>query len=243
MSLIKSNNILLLLVFIIFTFVSAKAQQNNDTVCGVIDNYDKTINDAAYKPNVDVYGNTVSGAELGNGPSKHFLPEIIRIPINIDLVNYVDQDLPEGIQMESNFGMLEIHPDGKVIFNNQDITDSTHSYCEDDKSVVHEAVQIQQRTHHQSSQQTADNYTQSSFSGATNAPANILAEPSLNEPALTEPVLTEPMLSNRNAVSQQRKRGEPIILGNGPEYKDATQGTMQGLNRKEGSEIISGGEN
>lgn len=241
MTLKKYNKSLLLNILIVFCLtIPSLASANNGPVCQVVQNYEK-VAAANYQPGLDAQGNRVIAAELGNGPSS-FLPDVIRIPVNIDLVQYVQQQLPAGMQMESNFGMVEIHPDGKVLYNDQDITNTTYAYCglqapalteSSDKAAA--VIAKPQVPHNQPV--------------ATAAPAKIIAEPALVEPQMNEPELSEPVLYGQKPrqprVSEMAQEQvdpnapkKPIILGNPPRRSEL--GSTKPAAVENGTDVQSG---
>lgn len=84
--------------------------------------------DVTYKPGVDVHGNPVVPADLNAVPN--MVPDIIKIPMNIDLAQRLGK-VPAGMDMKSEMGMAEIHRDGRVTFNGQDLTQQTAVVCGD----------------------------------------------------------------------------------------------------------------
>lgn len=133
MTLKNVSNVLLFNAIICFLSTAALAQ---NTICPVLEKYNVPVNvqkphaailGAEYQPGVDVNGNAVAAADV-NGVLQA-MPDIIRIPINIDLVNYIQQTLPLGTEMDTSLGMVEIHKDGRIFYNDQDITTQTQTLC------------------------------------------------------------------------------------------------------------------
>jgi hypothetical protein len=83
--------------------------------------------DASYKPGVDVYGNKVVSADLYS--NNQLIPDVVTVPLTRDLATRFI-DMGEGVAMEAVIGDIQIYPDGKVIFNNQDITKSAREICQ-----------------------------------------------------------------------------------------------------------------
>lgn len=82
---------------------------------------------AEYQPGIDVHGNPVTPADL-NEPVKAF-SNAIRIPITIDLAQQLTQTVPQGTELQAAVGMIEVHSNGRVLYNEQDITDETMKLC------------------------------------------------------------------------------------------------------------------
>ena len=81
---------------------------------------------AAYQPGVDVHGNPVMPADVNAAPS--MVPDVIRIPMTVDLAQRLGT-VPAGMELKADTGMVEIHKDGKVIFNGQDFTTQSVAVC------------------------------------------------------------------------------------------------------------------
>lgn len=122
---------ILFILLLLFVFPSASYAQNSEALCSFLppQNHDNASVGAAYVPGVDVQGRPVAPANLGGGSGQDFLPDVIRIPLNIDLAQRLDQDLPEGAQMEAGLGMIEIYKDGHVAFNGRDLTPQVYQLC------------------------------------------------------------------------------------------------------------------
>ncbi len=64
--------------------------------------------DVAYQPGVDVNGNPVVPADVGSVSS--IVPDIVRIPLNIDLAQRLGA-VPTGAKLDADMGFVEIHKD------------------------------------------------------------------------------------------------------------------------------------
>lgn len=58
--------------------------------------------------------------------------EKVIIPITIDMAARYGIDVPNGILLESNVGMIEIYKDGRIIYNGEDITGNIEEKCNHD---------------------------------------------------------------------------------------------------------------
>lgn len=105
--------------------VSLHAQESIEPVCQILEKHTPT-SDVAYQAGVDVYGRSVVPADLNAAPS--ILPEIIKIPLTLDMAKRMNF-LVQGLDMEAPLGMLEIHPDGRVRYNDQDWSAPVMTLC------------------------------------------------------------------------------------------------------------------
>jgi hypothetical protein len=83
--------------------------------------------DVAYQPGVDVHGKAVVPADM-NAPIIT-PPKVIEIPLTADLAQWAGLTLPSGTKMESVMGFIEAYPDGKILWNGQDITQNIAQNC------------------------------------------------------------------------------------------------------------------
>jgi len=81
--------------------------------------------DVAYQPGVDVHGNKVAPADLGGGVTFE-LPEVLEIPITVDLAERFD--LPEGTGLLAGdsltVGTLTVNRRGEFRLNGQLLGDA-----------------------------------------------------------------------------------------------------------------------
>lgn len=82
----------------------------------------KPADDVIYKPDPDVVP-----ADLNAYPD--LVPDVIEIPLTINMAERLNQKLPAGMQMESSLGIVQIHKDGTVIINGKDVTAETKAVC------------------------------------------------------------------------------------------------------------------
>jgi len=93
----------------------------------------KKINNqsATYQPGVDVNGNAVTPANLpsdGNAPAPIF-QNVTKVPLTVDLAEKIASLSGRGLEMNANFGLLSIHPDGRVTFGDDDMTSDVKTAC------------------------------------------------------------------------------------------------------------------
>ncbi len=83
--------------------------------------------DTVYRPGVDVNGQAVVVADVNAAPS--MAPDVVRIPMTVDLAQRLGS-VPAGAEMKAAMGMIEIHKDGRVSFNGQDMTEVAVVLCD-----------------------------------------------------------------------------------------------------------------
>lgn len=86
----------------------------------------------AYQPGVDVHGNPVVSADLND--KSYFMKDVVRIPLNIDLAQRFDRDWAPGTDMDAEIGIIEIYRDGRVMFNDRDVTEEAIAFCESEET-------------------------------------------------------------------------------------------------------------
>jgi hypothetical protein len=100
--------------------------EEKPAVCKIITAH-KPADDVAYKAGVDVYGNSVVPADINAAPFQ--APNVIKVPLDVDLAQRVNRLNDLGLQMEAPLGMLEVHQDGSVKYNGQDWTAPVLTLC------------------------------------------------------------------------------------------------------------------
>lgn len=97
---------------------------------------------ADYVAGVDVHGKNVTPADLNSGAS--VLPNPIIIPIEIDIASRYGIALPPDVEMKADILKINIFDDGRVTYNDQDITPNIKDICENfDKENVSGDGQIE----------------------------------------------------------------------------------------------------
>jgi len=105
------------------------AMANPSVLCSVRANYDAAAGDAAYKPGVDATGKPVVSADVSEQMTVPALKQTLRIPLDIDLAQRLNEVMPDGAKLEANVGLVEVSPDGKVVINGKDLTAPTTAMC------------------------------------------------------------------------------------------------------------------
>jgi hypothetical protein len=118
----------LALVTVSALLVSTSAFANDDSaVCHIVSSHAQVAAGAAYTPGVDVKGNPVAPADVNATPPMS-MPGVVRMPITMDMAQQLAA-APAGTEMKADVGWVEIHGDGKVLFNGQDVTAKTQTLC------------------------------------------------------------------------------------------------------------------
>lgn len=55
----------------------------------------------------------------------------ISVPIQVELLEYMDLDVPKGIDLEPYVAQVDVFQDGRVLYNGQDISKQTLVLCSD----------------------------------------------------------------------------------------------------------------
>ncbi len=60
------------------------------------------------------------------------VPDPIMLPVTIDMARRYHLDLPQGTNIESYIGMMEIYKDGRILYDGQDISGDIKDVCDSD---------------------------------------------------------------------------------------------------------------
>lgn len=83
---------------------------------------------AQYQPGVDVRGKPVVPADGGVAPVVS-VPDLVRIPVTIELAQQLGAAIPAGMELEAVAGVVNIDGGGKVTYNGQDLSQGTYALC------------------------------------------------------------------------------------------------------------------
>lgn len=106
--------------------ISVPAYAQNDLALCRLMAQNSGVKGAAYQPGVDVNGNAVAPADVSAVPS--IVPDVIRIPLTVDLAQRLGK-VPAGTELKTDMGMVEIHKDGRVVFNGEDWSNQAAVIC------------------------------------------------------------------------------------------------------------------
>jgi len=124
-------------LMLFFAAAAAGAQSiitTNETFCQVLSVH-TPAEGVNYIPGKDGKGNDVAPATIGGDEIKA-VPDIIRMPLTLDLAGEINGMLPEGSRLPAGseadalIGVVDIHADGKVFYNGTDISNQAHVLCE-----------------------------------------------------------------------------------------------------------------
>lgn len=105
-----------------------KAQEGQPPECRLLPEH-KANASVAYQPGVDVHGKPVVPADLNAAPMDMGRQSVI-VPLNIDLAKRLQGSGVQGLNLESTLGFLEIQPNGRVLYNGQDLTTQVYVLCD-----------------------------------------------------------------------------------------------------------------
>ncbi len=120
------NKGFLLFVFSILLASTQAFAGNTEALCRFAKLY-APVKGADYVPGVDVHGNNVVPADINAAAST--LPDIIRLPMTVDMATGLSMVLPTGTKLEAETGMIEIHRNGSVVYNGHDLSAATSVMC------------------------------------------------------------------------------------------------------------------
>lgn len=123
----KTAKIHLLIAFISFPAL-AQEMTPLPPECNVLKEH-VAKDDVAYQAGVDVHGKAVVPADI-NAPVMD-VPETMVVPLTVDLAKRLSftSASAKGIEMEGTMGFLEISKNGRVTFNDKDVTSQVYVFC------------------------------------------------------------------------------------------------------------------
>lgn len=112
-------------------------EQEVPAICRIVAGH-KPSSDTAYKPGVGIRGQYVVPADLNQRPFR--LPETIKIPLTVDLVERIKGETPheedhaylDGLLGEVELGIIEIADNGSIQYEGEDWSAPVHAVCEKD---------------------------------------------------------------------------------------------------------------
>lgn len=146
---------------------------------------------SSYQGGVSVDGKAVAPADVP-APA---MPTV-RIPLTVDLAQRMNEILPEGMKLETQTGMVEIHNGGRVLFNGKDMTGPANVLCSNISKQKEAAMKtkdaVKKKKH---------------VKRAADVPADVNAAPVAAQPV--EPVAAEPVPPTAPAVETPQAPIEP----------------------------------
>lgn len=127
-----------ILLLLVFLPLSSYANEQ-PAICKLLVKHTPAA-DVVYKPGVDVKGRVVTPADLN--PSQIAVPDVIKVPVTVDLAQRLQASNVTGLQLETGFDAVEIHKDGKVIYQGRDLTQNVNALCGISGKVIVEISQI-----------------------------------------------------------------------------------------------------
>jgi hypothetical protein len=96
------------------------------TLCKVLPVYkaDPGVN---YTPGTDVHGQMVVPGDLNKVMSNDV--DAVEIPVEYNVLQNMNVNLPPGSQMRPTVAVLKVYHDGRVKYNDQDITQQAQNLC------------------------------------------------------------------------------------------------------------------
>lgn len=125
------------LIMLFPAVAQAAHADNKNAVCRTVAKH-KPADNVIYQPGVDVRGKAVVPADVNETKMK--MPDVVKVPLTIDLARRVSSLTGQNVQMETNLGMLDIHMDGRVMYGDQDWTEEVMTLCGYSHAVVTETI-------------------------------------------------------------------------------------------------------
>jgi hypothetical protein len=122
--------IFLVLLFIVtLSFPALAGEASFEVLCKSLPEYQPGAGaqGAEYVPGVDVEGRLVAPADLG-APVPAGI-DVINIPVTIDLIQRFALSVPQGTELKPDVATISVHKDGRVTYNDQDLTRRAYSVC------------------------------------------------------------------------------------------------------------------
>lgn len=116
-------------IFLVSLFLSfpAFAQETLPPECRLLKEH-KPSADVAYQGGVDVHGKAVVPADVNAAPMGAGSQTLV-VPLSVDLAKRLQNHSIQGLDMTGTLGFIEIEPDGRVLYNGQDLTGQVHVLC------------------------------------------------------------------------------------------------------------------
>lgn len=136
---------LLRTVMLSLVIISPVCAADKTDVSALCRHIDDLRNNVEYVPNIDVHGKHVTPADISTTAPQYINNPIV-IPIEIDLIDRFGLSFPTEISLKPTIASLKIYQDGRVKYNDEDVTKRTLTLCKDKQEITH----IPQSEHGQS---------------------------------------------------------------------------------------------
>ncbi|MFP4312826.1 MAG: hypothetical protein ACLFR0_00750 [Alphaproteobacteria bacterium] len=93
--------------------------------------------DVEYMPGIDAKGNFIVAPDIGIGFSSNIYP--LQIPLELDIVERFDLDVPLGIISDPIIAGIVVHENGMVTYNGHNVSQKVETFCVENKII--EAVE------------------------------------------------------------------------------------------------------
>jgi hypothetical protein len=101
-----------------------------------------------YQPGIDVDGNPVVSADIGVNLGENIYP--LRIPLEMDLLERFNLDIPQGIIADAEVAGIMVYEDGRVTYNGHDISSKVETFCVENEIITtppnYKAPQVETKT-------------------------------------------------------------------------------------------------
>lgn len=96
------------------------------TLCQMVPEYTQPAG-VEYEPGVDVHGRIVGAADVNKVLNNNF--DAVEIPVEYSVLNSLGASLPAGSKANAAVAILRVYGDGRVKYNDQDLTPQAQSLC------------------------------------------------------------------------------------------------------------------
>lgn len=115
----------ILVFLLVFLMPFAAVAQEKEAFCQKLTHH-VPDDDVNFEPGRD----DVVPADIGGGVAQPIF-EPISVPIQLELLEYMDLDVPDGLDLEPYVAQVDVFQDGRVLYNGQDISKQTVVLCSD----------------------------------------------------------------------------------------------------------------
>ena len=99
---------------------------STSTLCKVLPIHEAQT-DVNYTPGADVHGKMVVPGDLNKVMNNNY--DAVEIPIEYNVLSNMGIQLPAGSQARPTVAILKVYADGRVKYNDQDITQEAQNLC------------------------------------------------------------------------------------------------------------------